>query len=319
MRTVVGVLRGGTSSEYNLSLKTGAAMIAALPEEKYETRDILIDKTGLWHLRGKPMDPTRALAQVDVILNALHGGIGEDGTVQRILQRAGVRYAGSAPLPSSISLHKIRAREVFEQAGIRMPRAFVFRTEHDTHTMAKQIFAAFGPPYVVKPPSEGSSHGIRIAATIVELPTILASVLEQFGAALVEEFLLGSHATVGVIAHYRREDLYTLPPARHQIRKGMRHFTFEVHESGAAEHLVPSRFSDDEKGELAEMSRTAHKALGLGHFSDADFVVTRRGPYLLEMNATPHLYAGAVFPKMLESVGSSTREFLEHAITLAKN
>src|SRR3989338_464418 len=97
-RMSVGILRGGTSKEYELSLKTGAAMMAALPEEQYETRDILIDKQGLWHLRGTPATPARALSQVDVVLNALHGGVGEEGTVQRILERAGVPYAGSRAL-----------------------------------------------------------------------------------------------------------------------------------------------------------------------------------------------------------------------------
>ena len=77
-RTSVGILRGGTSSEYNLSLKSGAAMLAALPEDRYDTRDIFIDKRGYWHLRGAPVDAARALSQIDVVLNALHGGAGED-------------------------------------------------------------------------------------------------------------------------------------------------------------------------------------------------------------------------------------------------
>ena len=94
-RMSVGVLRGGTSSEYELSLKTGAAMLAALPDDKYDTRDIFIDKRGYWHMRGAPADAGRILSQVDVALNALHGGAGEDGTVQRILERAGVPYAGA--------------------------------------------------------------------------------------------------------------------------------------------------------------------------------------------------------------------------------
>ena len=96
-RTSVGILRGGTSSEYDLSLKSGAAMLAALPESQFDVRDIFIDKRGYWHLRGAPVYAARSLSQVDVVLNALHGGVGEDGTVQRILERAGVPYAGARP------------------------------------------------------------------------------------------------------------------------------------------------------------------------------------------------------------------------------
>src|SRR3990167_870611 len=107
-RTSVGVLRGGTSNEYNLFLKTGAAMLQALPEERYETRDIFIDKSGMWHLRGMPVDSSRALSQVDVVLNGLHGGVGEDGTVQRLLARSGVGFSGSRAQGSWGFLNKIR-------------------------------------------------------------------------------------------------------------------------------------------------------------------------------------------------------------------
>ena len=68
-RTIVGVLRGGTSREYNLSLKTGGAILSALPENKYDTRDILVDKKGVWHSRGIPMEAPRALAQIDIVIN----------------------------------------------------------------------------------------------------------------------------------------------------------------------------------------------------------------------------------------------------------
>jgi len=320
IRTSVGILRGGTSSEYPLSLKTGAAMMDALPDDTYDARDILIDKTGTWHLHGKPVDATRALAQIDVVLNALHGGVGEDGTVQRILDRAGVPYAGSRALASGLSLNKIRAREVFQKAGLRMPRGMSFNLDNelDTREMAEAIFDTFGPPYMVKPPMEGSAFGIRYIATIIELQGALAEMLDAYGAALVEEYLHGAHATVGVIEHYRGEDVYALPAAHIRIPKGERHVQYSIHERGAAEHQVPSNFTHEEKQMLGDIARAAHRALGLAHYSDADFVLTRRGPYLLEVNSTPHLYPSAAFPKMLESVGSSTREFLEHAIALAR-
>src|SRR3989344_2950194 len=130
-RTSVGVLRGGTSNEYNLSLKTGAAMLQALPEERYETRDIFIDKSGMWHLRGMPVDSSRALSQVDVVLNGLHGGGGEDGTVQRLLERASVPYYGSRALASGLALNKIRSRELLQPAGVRMPRAVSFTSNSE--------------------------------------------------------------------------------------------------------------------------------------------------------------------------------------------
>ena len=84
-------------------------------------------------------------------------------------------------------------------------------------------------------------------------------------------------------------------------------------------HTVPSPFSYESKLTMADTARRAHQALGLSHFSRADLIVTPRAVYLLEVNTTPGLYPGASFPHMLESVGSSVREFLEHAIRLARN
>lgn len=318
-RTIVGVLRGGASSEYDLSLKTGAAMVAALPEERYEVRDIFIDKSGLWHLRGMPADPARALSQIDVVLNALHGGVGEDGTVQRILQRASVPYAGSTALSSGLSLNKIRAREILQRAGIRIPRAAIFSLKDGLNTaqMARSVFEQFGPPYVVKPPSEGASHGIIVAADLRALPDALGDVLNQFSAALVEEFIRGRQASVGIIENFRGRELYALPPALLVLPDGAKVLESAHYEEGTLRHMVPSDFTHDEKRALMDIARAAHRALDLAHFSRADLIVTPRHIYLLEVNAIPGLYPGASLPPMLEAVGSSVREFLEHAIMLA--
>lgn len=317
-RVSVGILRGGTSSEYNLSLKTGAAMMNALPEDRYEVRDILIDKSGMWHLRGTPVTPGCALSQVDVVLSALHGGVGEDGTVQRILERSGVPYAGSRALPAGIALNKIRTRELLQRAGLRMPRAISFALDNQLNTaeMAMAAFAQFGPPYIVKPPADGAGEGIRMAANIVSLPAAIGDVIDQYGAALIEEYVSGEEASVGIIDDFRNEEFYALPPAL-VMREGTR-LDLGMHEAGTVQHVVPSRFSYNQKQSLMDLARTAHKSLGLSHFSRSDLIVTPRAVYLLEVNAIPGLYPGASFPLMLEAVGSSVTEFLEHAIGLAR-
>lgn len=291
-------------------------MMAALPEDRYDTRDILIDKQGMWHSRGMPVDAARALSQVDVVLNGLHGGIGEDGTVQRLLQRAGVPYPGSVAHASARSLNKIMARETLEKAGIQMPHALAFSVSDtlDTLQMAKLVFAEFGPPYIVKPASEGASIGIEIAVTIVDLPKVLGDVLDAFGSAIVEEYLIGDDATAGVIDDFRDEDVYALPPARIEYPDDSRHIHHNHHLNEFLHYIVPSDFSDSEKAEIADTARLAHRALGLSHFSRSDFIVTKHGPYLLEVNAYPGLYQGSAMPHILESVGSSVREFLEHII-----
>ncbi len=318
-RLSVGILRGGTSGEYDLSLRSGAAMLAALPEDRFDVRDIFIDKRGYWHLRGTPMDAARALAQIDVVLNALHGGVGEDGTVQRILERAGVPYAGARAQAAALSLNKIRAREALQLAGVRMPRAVSFTLNNalSTGEMSHLVFSQFGPPYIVKPPQDGASNGIRLARTLLELPQLLGDALDAYGAALVEEYIRGEEASVGIIEDFRGEDLYVLPPAHVVAPDGAQFKEFAHHQGGSLRHNVPSNFTQAEKQAIADLARAAHRALGLSHFSRADVILTPRTVYLLEGNAIPGLYPGASFPPMLESVGSSVPEFLQHAIKLA--
>ncbi len=318
-RPTVGILRGGTSSEYPLSLKSGAALLAALPEDKYDVRDIFIDRKGVWHARGVPADAARALSQVDIVINALHGGVGEDGTVQRILERGGVLYAGARPGASALALNKVRARAVLQEAGIRIPRgiAFSLRSDLTTADMSRATFSQFGPPYIVKPVSEGAANGILIVQTLIELPDAIGDILDSYGAALVEEYVRGEEATVGVVDDFRDQDLYAFPPVHVVLPEDATHFAFHHHDQALAKHVVPSDFSHSEKDALIDAARLAHRALGLAHFSRADMILTPRGPYLLEVNAVPGLYKGASLPAMLESVGSSVKDFAEHAIHLA--
>lgn len=315
-RTVVGVLRGGASSEYDLSLKTGGAVLNSLPENEYDVRDIFIDKKGYWHLRGMPTEPLRAVTQVDIVVNGLHGGAGEDGRVQRILDQGHIPYTGSRAAPSALALNKIQTALVLKRAGIQMPHSigFTLSQQIDTGEMAKKVFSRFGPPYIVKPGNEGASRGIALSATIVSLPDVLADVLDAFGSALVEEFVIGDEATVGIIEGFRGEDLYALPPARVVYPESSQYLHFDHHRSSDIRHLVPSDFTDMEKRALMDAARAAHRALGLRDSSRSDFIVTRRGPYLLEVNSLPGLYENAAMPRLLESVGAGVKDYLTHLI-----
>ena len=318
-RMVVGILRGGPSDEYTHSLKTGAAMLSALPEDRYDVRDIFVDKKGYWHWRGVPTDPGRIFSQVDVVLNAMHGGPGENGTVQRMFDRAGVPYVGSRAYASALSMHKARAREALRESGISVPLGAAFSVDdnRDTGEMAQEVFSRCSPPYVVKPVQGGGSVGVVYVPTIVELPDAIGDVLDRYGSAVVEEYVRGHEASVGVIENFRNEALYALPPVHVTAPAGERMVCASAREQGLATHTVPSNFSHEEKQQLIATAKAAHRALGMLHFSNIDMILTRRGPVVLEVDALPVLHEYGAFPKALDSVGSSLRELLEHSIKQA--
>ncbi len=116
----IGVLRGGPSSEYEVSLKTGSSVLNNLPE-KYSPVDIFIDKKGGWYIQGIPHEPHEAFKKVDAIFNALHGEYGEDGNVQKILDTFSIPYTGSKTVSSAIGMNKALAKNIFKSHGIKTP------------------------------------------------------------------------------------------------------------------------------------------------------------------------------------------------------
>ena len=188
----------------------------------------------------------------------------------------------------------------------------------NTAQMAKTVFAAFGPPYVVKPPREGSSNGLRIVDTLIDLPDVIGDALDAYGSVLIEQFVSGEEVSAGVIEGFRNQELYVLPPAHVRLPVGDRTIESHHHHDASTRIIVPSRFSNTDKRHMEDMARTAHTMLAMSHFSYANMIKTPRATYLLDVDAVPGLYEGAPFPAMLESVGSSVADFLEHSIRLAR-
>ncbi|MBI4135973.1 MAG: D-alanine--D-alanine ligase [Candidatus Vogelbacteria bacterium] len=317
----VGVLRGGPGHEYKVSLRTGESVLRHLPDGKYEGRDILIDKNGLWHLAGLPAAPSRIAKQVDVFFNALHGEFGEDGQVQRILDSFEVPYTGSGLAASALAMRKDSAKNLFRQVGLRVPPGLALVSSNgqwsDFAAAADQVFQKVSPPWVVKPTNRGSSVGLYFARTVRELAAALAAASAYSDTLLVEHYLRGREATCGVVDNFRGLDCYPLPPI--EIRKpgGKSVWTYDDKYSGETEEICPGAFSVAEKQEIMRMAVAAHQALGLRHYSRSDFILTPHGIYLLETNSLPGLTAESLLPKALAAVGTSYADFLDHVITLA--
>lgn len=318
--TRVGVLRGGPSDEYDVSLKSGSAVLSALAHEKfvdkYAVHDIFIDKDGLWHMAGLPVPSEKVFAQTDVLVNALHGAYGEDGKLQALLDEHGVVYTGSRALASAVAMNKALSKKVFSQHGIKTPRHSVVKSASDA--VIREIFITFSLPLIVKPAASGSSVGVFLIRSFPALGPAIYEALKHSSSVLVEEYISGREATVGVIEHFRGEPLYALPVI--EIRHGRDFFDYEAKYSdvNGAEEIVPGHFSTEEKASLERLAKDVHSTLGLRHYSRADFIVSpRRGIYTLEANTLPGLTSASLIPKALAAVGSSLPDFLDHIIGLA--
>lgn len=334
-RIKVGVLRGGPSSEFEISLKSGETVLRNLSEEKYSAEEVFIDRKGVWHVGGVPFEPEHATKRFDVLFNALHGAYGEDGRIQRLLGSLGVSYTGSGTLGSSLAMNKAKAKEFFKKAGLKTashavlrPDGDVFEIERDGKRekyylldlpqVAKELFLTFPQPAVVKPLSGGSSVGIGIAYGAGELTSALGSLLEEGSDVILEEFIKGREATCGVVEGFRGEDVYSLLPVEIIPPQENKFFDYDAKYSGKSQEICPARFDDDIKGNLMEGARLAHEILGLAHYSRSDFIVTPGGSiYILETNTLPGLTEESLLPKSIAAVGSNLRDFLDHLIGLA--
>ncbi len=322
MRTIVGVVRGGPSSEYEISLASGAAVLEALDRERYEPRDIFIDRSGQWHSRGIAAAPEKALRGIDVVFNTLHGDYGEDGRLHRILTAHGVPYTGSDAYASLLAFNKQRAREEAARRGIKIPYGKLLERDAygDIDEAARSLFRTFPMPAIIKPIFGGSSVGMTYAPTLESLAAGLRRAFELAPAALVEEFIRGREASVGIVEDFRGQEVYALMPIEIIPPKEAPFFDYAVKYNGASREICPGNFTDEEKTALMDAARTMHEGLGLSHYSRSDFVVSKRGTYFLETNnaAGVGLTPGSLLPKALKAAGSSLPEFVDHIISLVR-
>lgn len=305
----VMVLGGGRSAEREVSLNTARQIVSALDPERYDIRAIDTDDLpGLARL--SPGE------RPDVVIIALHGPGGEDGTVQGFLDVLGIAYTGSGVMASALALDKVRAKAVLAAAGVPLPRQVVVERADRAALapMADRVGAQLGWPVIVKPASQGSTYGL----TVVTHP---GGLLDAFDASfrydettLVEERLLGIELTVAVIGNEKLEAL----PVIEIVPKGDL-FDYEAKYSAdpnvAADEICPARVSDDVAAEAQRLSIVCHRALGCRGMSRTDMFLTDDGFKVLEVNTIPGMTATSLLPKAAHTAGISFSALMDRFVS----
>ncbi|MFH1979234.1 MAG: D-alanine--D-alanine ligase [Patescibacteria group bacterium] len=319
----VGIMRGGPSSEYEVSLNTGGEILKYLPE-KYSKKDILLDKKGELFVNGFFKKPVQVfdLAQggVNVIFNAMHGEFGEDGRAQQVFESFNVPYTGSGIFSSSVAMRKDLSRDIFVRNGIKVPRALFFTADDlfgiDEQYCAKQVFNTMFSPWVVKPVSTGSSVGISVCNSFPELVAGIEDASGYGKAILIEEYIDGAEATCGILENFRGQKNYALPVVEIIPPKGS-FFDYKVKYDGSTHEICPAGFDNSIKKEIENIALRAHRVLGCRHYSRADFMIGKKGIYLLEVNTLPGMTAESLYPKAARAAGLEFPQLLDHLIKLA--
>ncbi|MBI5799028.1 MAG: D-alanine--D-alanine ligase [Candidatus Yonathbacteria bacterium] len=312
----VGVMRGGLGSEYHVSLRTGANVIAALPRDKYEVHDILITNAGEWHIDGVPTTPSHLAKHVDVIFNALHGEFGEDGKVQKILDIFSLPYTGSTAIPSAVGMNKDLAKKYFSAVGIKVPKGMIVERGEEVGDVVERVGSEIRAPYVVKPLSGGSSVGLSLAKNQSELIEGIERALAYSEKAIIEEYIRGREVTLGVVDSSSGIGSYATPPLEILLPEG-KLFDYDQKYRNLAHPVGPARMSDAERRGLEEAALRAHAHLGARHYARYDFIMTDEGPCLLEVNTLPGLTNTSLLVKSLALNGLTLPGFVDYVLTLA--
>jgi D-alanine-D-alanine ligase len=255
----------------------------------------------------------------DVALLALHGGWGEDGTIQALLQVAGIPYTGSSPHTSAIAIDKRASKALVSSLGIPTPQGQVMWSLDEFDAAPRDSFF-FGSACVVKPNGGGSSVGVTIFQQAPDQSTLRAAVeasLNDGNGALIEEFIAGQEITASVLGEGTQ--VQALPLIEIVPQQGAEFYDFQAkYAPGGSLHLMPPRLDEAVQETIRNYAVQAHRALGCRGVARSDFMVTAAGEaYYLETNTLPGMTETSLVPDAARAAGSSFEELVENLIQTA--
>jgi len=296
---MIGVLAGGDSPERAVSLVSGENVHRTLIDLDLEARLIQTESLD---------DLFPSLEGIDVVFSCLHGGSGEDGTVQAFLDVMGVPYAGSGALACARAMDKMAAKRLFELARVPTPPG-VALGRNGTAALVKEVQGSFDAPYVVKPVDSGSTLGVELVEQVEDLETTASRVAAKHGSVLVEPFIAGRELTVGIL---HQEDADRPLPVI-EIRFPSALFDYEAkYTDGVADFVAPADLPEETAREVQAVAVRAHEALGCSGFSRVDLRFSEDGiPYVLEVNALPGMTPISDLPRAAAVAGIPYERLVE--------
>jgi len=325
----IAVILGGRSSENAISLASAASVIDALAASGNEVVPVQIERSGRWQLgtsaaprelgsgveqpaglpeRLPPREVATTLADVDVVFPVLHGPFGEDGTVQGLLELAGVPYVGAGVLASALCMDKDVFKSVMRDHGIPV-------TENITLRLGDEPRNPFGYPCFVKPARLGSSVGITKAHDDAELAAGVRLAFEHDEKVLVERFVVGTEVEVGVLGNLT--PIASLPGEI--VVTTNEWYDYEAkYDEGEMDLVVPARLTPEQIERAQELAVNAFKATDCEGMARADLFVRADGEVLMnELNTIPGFTSTSFYARLFAASGIAYGELLDRLIELA--
>ncbi len=299
----VAVVMGGTSSEREVSLRSGAAVAEALEGLGHDV--VRVDL-------GTGAEALKALAStpMDVAFLALHGRQGEDGVVQGILEMLGVPYTGSGVMGSALAMDKLKSKELFRLHNVPTPPYYEIK-QSEVESLA-DMHGSFGYPVIVKPRREGTSLGVVKATNLAELSVAVETALQFDDSVLVERFIKGREVAVGLLDGRVLGAIEIAP--RGEL------YDFEAkYTPGMTEYFMPARLEATRTRGILNLAERAAQAVGARGAARVDLLVTEgQNEYVLEVNTLPGMTPTSLLPKIASAAGYDFAGLCEAILSSAR-
>ena len=328
------VLFGGESAEHDVSCVTAAHVLRALDPQKYDVTTVGITRDGQWVHAALPSAPdVKALSTIGsptssslifdaqndstqlVVIPLLHGPMGEDGTVQGLLELAHVAYVGTGVLGSAVAMDKSIAKQIMSANSIAHQKFITVRDTDDQDKIIDQAINQLGLPVFVKPANMGSSIGVKKAKTRAEIVSALTNAFEFDEWALIEEAVTGREIEVAVLGN---ENPRASVPG--EIVPSHEFYDYEDKYIGdGAQLLVPAPLSESEVAEVQQLALKIYRTLRSDGMARVDFFYEKGGRGFLcnEINTIPGFTPISMYPKLWQASGLSYSQLLDELIELA--
>jgi D-alanine-D-alanine ligase len=303
----LAVLRGGRSAEREVSLRSGEQVAKALRSRGHDVTDVDLD--------ARTWDVLRD-GGFECVFNALHGRLGEDGTVQGMLELLGLAYTGSGVLASALCMDKSRAGKVMAAIGLHVPEFEELEAKEGiAHDVVERVVARFGLPLVIKPVREGSTIGLTIAKDEDAVASGLVLAGRYDRRILVQRLAAGTEVTIGVLATPELQVLPTL-----EIVSENATYDYDAkYTAGKSHHIIPARIPEAARDAASDAAARAFTELGCSGMARVDIIVDAGGtPWILEVNTVPGLTALSLLPDAARAAGIAFEDLcqrlVDHAI-----
>lgn len=300
----IGVLMGGSSTEREISLKSGKCVYEALKQMGLAAIPIDIKTEGI-------SENLRLIKsqRIDCAFIALHGRFGEDGQIQEILDVLNIPYTGSGALASRLAMDKVASRKIFQIHGLAVPRYNVL--ERCSYTKNWIVHNRLPLPLVVKPATHGSSIGLSIVDNREQLKKAVDLAFGFDERIIIEEYIPGREVTVGIVDNTALPVIELIPKKRF--------FDYEAkYQPGMTDYVVPAQLQSALTMRIQRAALRAHQLLGCSGFSRVDMILSNANiPFVLELNSIPGLTSNSLLPKAAKVAGMDFAQLCLKLIELA--